>query len=50
MSFKAGGGQAVSKSNLLLYVFFAFAGLYVLYLSNAGFKSKVDETIAKLKG
>lgn len=49
MSFKAGGGQAVTKNNLLLYAFFALAGLYVLYLSHAGFKSKVDETIAKLK-
>ncbi len=49
MSFNAGGGQAVSKNNLLLYAFFALAGLYVLYLSHAGFKSKVDEAIAKLK-
>jgi hypothetical protein len=49
MGFKAGGGQAVSKSNLLLYAFFALAGLYVLYLSNAGFKSKVDEALGKLK-
>ena len=49
MSFNAGGGQAVSKNNLLLYAFFALAGLYVLYLSHAGFKSKVDEVIAKLK-
>lgn len=50
MGFEAGGGQAVSKNNLLLYAFFAFAGLYVLYLSNAGFKRKVDEAIAKIKG
>jgi hypothetical protein len=50
MGFKAGGGEAVSKNNMLLYVFFAFAGLYVVYLSHSGFKSKVDETIAKLKG
>jgi hypothetical protein len=50
MGFKAGGGQAVSKSNLLLYAFFALAGLYVLYLSHAGFKAKADEIIAKLKG
>ena len=49
MGFKAGGGKAVSKNNLLLYAFFAFAGLYVLYLSHAGFKSKVDEAIAKIK-
>ncbi|WP_340122339.1 hypothetical protein [Methylobacter svalbardensis] len=49
MSFKAGGGQAVSRNNMLLYALFAFAGLYVLYLSHAGFKSKVDEIIAKIK-
>jgi hypothetical protein len=49
MGFSAGGGKAVSKNNLLLYAFFAFAALYVFYLSHAGFKSKVDEAIAKLK-
>ncbi len=49
MSFKAGGGQAVSRNNLLLYAFFAFAGLYVVYLSHAGFKKIVDDAIAKLK-
>jgi hypothetical protein len=49
MGFVAGGGQAVSRNNLLLYAFFALAGLYVLYLSNAGFKRKVDEVIGKIK-
>ncbi|MBC8180758.1 MAG: hypothetical protein ACU83U_06960 [Gammaproteobacteria bacterium] len=49
MSFKAGGGQAVTKNNMLLYALFAFAGLYVLYLSHAGFKTKVDEIITKIK-
>lgn len=49
MGFKAGGGKPVSQGNLLLYAFFAFAGLYVLYLSHAGFKRKVDEAIAKIK-
>ncbi len=49
MGFKAGGGQAVSTNNLLLYAFFALAGLYVVYLSNAGFKRKVDEVISKIK-
>ncbi|MDI1291246.1 MAG: hypothetical protein PSV18_00680 [Methylobacter sp.] len=49
MSFKAGGGQTVSRNNMLLYALFGFAGLYVLYLSHAGFKSKVDEIIAKIK-
>jgi hypothetical protein len=50
MGFKAGGGQAVSKNSMLLYVLFAVAGLYVVYLSHAGFKSKVDEIIAGIKG
>jgi hypothetical protein len=50
MGFKAGGGQAVSKNSMLLYVLFAVAGLYVIYLSHAGFKSKVDEIIAGIKG
>lgn len=49
MSFKAGAGQPVGKTSMLLYVFFAFAGLYVLYLSHAGFKSKVDEILSGLK-
>jgi hypothetical protein len=49
MGFKAGGGQTVSRNNLLLYAFFAFAGLYVVYLSNAGFKRKIDEAISKIK-
>ena len=49
MGFKAGGGQAVSKNNLLLYAFFALAGLYVLYLSNQGFKDKVDAIFKKVK-
>ena len=49
MSFKAGAGKAMDKNNMLLYVFFALAGLYVLYLSNAGFKSKVDGIIGKIK-
>jgi hypothetical protein len=49
MGFKAGAGQSVSRNSILLYVFFAFAGLYVLYLSHAGFKRKVDEAIGKMK-
>ena len=49
MGFKAGGGQQVSKNNLLLYAFFALAGLYALYLSNAGFKRKVNEIVGKVK-
>lgn len=49
MSFTAGGGESVKNSSLLLYLFFAGAGLYVVYLSNAGFKNKVDEIIGKIK-
>ena len=49
MGFKAGSGQSVSKNSLLLYAFFALAGLYVLYLSNSGFKRKIDEVVTKIK-
>ncbi len=49
MGFKAGSGQAVSRNNMLLYAFFTVAALYILYLSNAGFKRKVDEVITKIK-
>ena len=49
MSFQAGKGQEVSKNSILLYVFFAFAGLYILYLSHAGFKRTVDDILGKIK-
>jgi len=49
MGFKAGTGQAVSNNNIFLFVLFGAAGLYVLYLSSAGFKRKVDEIIGGLK-
>lgn len=49
MGFTAGGGAAMDKNNILLYVFFALAGLYVFYLSHAGFKGKVDEMLGKAK-
>jgi len=49
MSFVAGKGQTTSTAGLLLYVFFAFAGLYVLYLSSAGFKNVVDKALGKIK-
>lgn len=49
MGFKAGTGEKTSRSNMLLYVFLGFAGLYAAYLSSAGFKRKVDETIKKIK-
>lgn len=49
MSFMAGAGQPVSKGSMGLYVFLLFAGLYVLYLSHAGFKKQVDQLIGKAR-
>ncbi|QWF72596.1 hypothetical protein KEF85_15065 [Methylomonas paludis] len=49
MSFKAGAGQPTSKGTLGLYALVFFGGLYVFYLSNAGFKRKVDELLGKAK-
>jgi len=49
MGFVAGKGQAVSSNNLFMYSLFVLAGLYVLYLSHAGFKKKVDEILAGVK-
>jgi hypothetical protein len=49
MSFVAGAGQAASKAKMALYGLFAFAGLYVFYLSSAGFKRKVDEILGRIK-
>lgn len=50
MSFTAGEGKSASKEKIGLYLLFALAGLYALYLSSAGFKSKVDEVFGKIKG
>lgn len=49
MGFKAGGGEATSTTSYLLYALFAFAGLYILYLSSAGFKRLVDGLLGKAK-
>ncbi|MCF7971690.1 MAG: hypothetical protein K9L22_11075 [Methylococcaceae bacterium] len=49
MGFVAGKGQVTSSKSLFMYLLFALAGLYVLYLSHAGFKNKVDEIIANIK-
>jgi hypothetical protein len=49
MGFKAGGGEPTSTTNYLLYALFAFAGLYVVYLSSAGFKRFVDGLLGKAK-
>jgi len=48
MGFKAGGGAPIKGTNILLYVFFVLAALYGLYLSNAGFKQKIDGMIKKV--
>jgi len=49
MGFVAGKGQVTSSKSMFMYLLFALAGLYVLYLSHAGFKKKVDEIIANVK-
>jgi hypothetical protein len=49
MSFKAGGGEPVSKSLLGLYFLVFLAVLYVLYLSNPGFKRQIDGLLGKAK-
>ncbi len=49
MSFKAGAGQPASKASYGIYLLVLLAGLYVLYLSNAGFKLKVDKLLGKVK-
>ncbi|MEI7796554.1 MAG: hypothetical protein WCI06_07960 [Methylococcaceae bacterium] len=50
MGFQAGKGQSTSRNEMLMYGFFGFAGLYIVYLSSAPFKKRVDELLAKLKG
>jgi hypothetical protein len=42
MSFRAGTGAPTSTTNLIMYLVALLAGLYVFYLSNEGFKKKVD--------
>jgi len=49
MGFKAGFGEKVSSGSLGLYALIVLAGLYVFYLSNAGFKKKVDGLLGKAK-
>lgn len=45
MGFKAGTGAPASTGSMLMYLLIVFAGLYVFYLSNEGFKNKVDSII-----
>ncbi|NOR80704.1 MAG: hypothetical protein GQ529_07715 [Methyloprofundus sp.] len=49
MSFVAGKGAATSATSLFMYFLFLLAGLYVAYLSHAGFKAKVDELLSTAK-
>jgi hypothetical protein len=42
MGFKAGTGKPTSTVEMLMYLLAALGGLYIFYLSNAGFKEKVD--------
>jgi len=49
MSFTAGTGAKTSTSNFVLYVVFILGGLYMLYLSNATFRNKIDSFIGKKK-
>ncbi|WP_426991538.1 hypothetical protein [Methylomonas sp. CM2] len=49
MGFKAGAGQPTSKGSMGLYALVLFAGLYILYLSNAGFKRQIDGLLGKAK-
>lgn len=49
MSFTAGSGEKTKTSSYVLYLLFGFAGLYMLYLSNATVKSKIDGMLGKLK-
>ncbi|MGR8932763.1 MAG: hypothetical protein ACU837_00050 [Gammaproteobacteria bacterium] len=50
IGFSAGGGVSQATSgNIGLILLFVGAGLYVLYLSSAGFKKQVDGLLAKIK-
>ncbi len=42
MSFNAGTGAPSSLTDYLMYLLVLLAGLYAFYISNAGFKEKVD--------
>ncbi|MCK5829111.1 MAG: hypothetical protein KAH20_02290 [Methylococcales bacterium] len=45
MSFKSGTGAPTSSMDLIIYLLAGLAGLYVFYLSNEGFKKKVDSMV-----
>lgn len=45
MSFKAGTGAPTSTMDYIMYLFVLLGGVYVFYLSNEGFKNKVDAMV-----
>ena len=49
IGFTAGAGETTSTKSYLLYAFLFFAGLYVLYFSNAGFKKQIDKLLGRAK-
>ena len=49
LGFTIGSGAGTSWAMLAMYAFFLFAGLYILYLSNAGFKGFADKLMGKAK-
>lgn len=49
IAFSVGSGVQTSKTMLGIYFLFVLGGLYILYLSNAGFKSKVNALLKKAK-
>jgi hypothetical protein len=49
IGFSVGGGAKTSMGMIGIYLLFLLGALYILYLSNAGFKSKVDELLKKAK-
>lgn len=50
IAFSVGGGESkTTGGNIGLMLLFLGAGLYILYLSSAGFKRVVDQLLSKLK-
>lgn len=45
MGFTAGTGAPTSTGSILIYVLLVLAALYVFYLSNEGFKNKIDKIV-----
>lgn len=45
MAFQIGGGKGASTTTFIIYFFLLLGGLYIFYLSNEGFRKKVDAYI-----